>query len=156
MGRYRMSFVKPTAPYTQSWIGTVSIPASAAAGTVVGATINTDLSSGTQYTTVPLPSDQYLLVYDVFVTAAPSVDGFVQFKVNNISQGQSFGPLSQTQRTFGSGRLTMRNNPLVITPSGLLSVAYITAAANGTSAVTQTFNISVMFIPRGYKGPVVF
>jgi len=151
-----MSFVQPTAPYVQSWIASVTIPPSAAQGYVAGATITTDLSSGTQYTTVPLPSDQYLLVYDVFVTAAPSVDGFVQFKVNNIVQGQSFGPLSQTQRTFGSGRLTMRNNPLVIKPSGLLSIAYITAAANGASQATQTFNISVMFIPRGYKGPVIF
>jgi len=151
-----MSFVKPTAPYVQSWIATVTIPPNENAGYVAGATITTDLSSGTQYTTVPLPSDQYLLVYDVFVTAAPSVDGFVQFKVNNISQGQSFGPLSQTQRTYGSGRLTMRNNPLVINPSGLLSVAYITTAANGASQAIQTFNISVMFIPRGYKGPVVF
>jgi len=151
-----MSFVKPTAPYVQAWVASVTIPASVAAGYVAGATITTDLSSGTQYTTVPLPSDQYLLVYDVFVTAAPAVDGFVQFKVNNIAQGQSFGPLSQTQRTYGSGRLTMRNNPLVISPSGLLSVAYITAAANGSSQATQTFNINVMFIPRGYKGPVVF
>ena len=124
-----MSFVKPTAPYTQSWVASVSIPASVAAGYTAAATITTDVSTGTEYTTVPLPSDQYLLVYDVFVTAAPAVDGFVQFKVNNISQGQSFGPISQTQRTYGSGRLTMRNNPLVINPSGLLSIAYITAAA---------------------------
>ena len=148
--------MKATAPYVQTWVASVSIPASAAAGYVAGATITTDMSSGTQYTTVPLPSDQYLLIYDVFVTATPAVDGFVQFKVNNISQGQRFGPLSQTQRTYGSGRLSMRNNPLVINPSGLLSIAFITAAANGSSAVTQSFNINVMFIPRGYKGPVVF
>ena len=96
--------MKPTAPYMQAWVASVTIPASEAAGYVAGATITTDLSSGTQYTTVPLPSDQYLLVYDVFVTAAPSVDGFVQFKVNNIAQGQSFGPLSQTQRTYGRDR----------------------------------------------------
>ena len=151
-----MSVTKAIAPYPQTWTATISIPASAAAGYVAPASIVTDPTVGTSYSTVLIPPSQFLLIYDVYVTASPSVDFLVSFKVDNIQQGQNFGPVSQTLRSYGSGRLTMRNNPLLIRNSGLLSISAITLAANGTSAATESFTINVEYVPIGYRGPVVY
>ena len=152
-----MSVTRAVAPYPQTWTCTTAqIAASAPAGTVVSVSIVTDLSVGTSYSTVLIPPSQFLLIYDVYVTASPSVDFLVSFKVDNIQQGQNFGPVSQTLRSYGSGRLTMRNNPLLIRNSGLLSISAITLAANGTSAATESFTINVEYVPIGYRGPVVY
>ncbi len=152
-----MSVTRAVAPYPQTWTCTTAqIAASAPAGTVVSVNIVTDLSVGTSYSTVLIPPSQFLVIYDVYATSTPSPDGLVGFKVDNIQQGQNFGPLSQTLRSYGSGRLSMRNNPLIIRNSGLLSLSFITTTANGTSAAQVSFIVQVLYVPRDYKGVITY
>lgn len=133
---------------------TFTVPASAAAGTPVLATITPDPTQpANTYSYIRVPPDEFWLIYGVYSPVqTPALDGYVQFVVNQKPQNITFGPLSQTYRNlFGFKSLS---STILAAPNSEVSPKFITAAVNGSAASSVLANIEIKRLPQGYTGKV--
>jgi hypothetical protein len=149
------NFSELKVPVPLDIIATFTIPASAAAGTVViGQFVPDPTQPTTTESSVQAPPDESYRLDTVYSTIqTPAVDGYVKVFLNNKDMNILFGPLSQTYTNIFGFKVTKAR--AIAQPNGELQLRYVTAAANTlTSAVTVTVNTSILRVPINYKGPL--
>ena len=149
MARNYTGLLKPV-PLTIS--GTISLPASLAAGSQTYVTVVPDPTQPTITTNgFTAPSSETWVVTGVETYTAPSPDGVIRFKVNMVDQNVTFGPLSQTLPTIYHRKALQ--NFLELEPNAQAQPYFVNTSANGSTATTLDVQIYITRLPRGYKGP---
>jgi hypothetical protein len=127
----------------QTLIATVTVPANQAVNSLLMSNITTDPMLPAQQR-LSIPKGEYWVIEDLYVTASPSVDGIVRFKVNDQYMGAT-NPLS-TYNVNNPAR--PRIKPLTLKEFDTLVLEYVNTQAGGSAATTVTYYLKVRrYIP---------
>lgn len=143
-----MSFTGLKQPITQVMQVSFSFPANTPAGTTVLGSITTDPQLPAT-TTITVPSNEVWHITDIYLEADADlgVDGYIDFKINDLAQNLRFGPLSLTKKTLFKP-VTLRQ-AIVLDKLSKVNITMQNRTAVGASAVTTKVTIEVVRIPLG-------
>lgn len=129
--------------------GVASIPGSAPAGQFpVSFNYSLGVSVFNNVSQIVIPATQVWYVVDMYLNASPSVDGYVLFYKNGTKLMQQ-SPLLSSMVNTNPARSTIA--PMRYEPHTILSAILNTIAANSsTSAVADTFYLSVVVVDYSY------
>lgn len=126
---------------------TISIAASAAAQSQVFGTIVDDPRK-TGVTDYQLANNIAAQIVDAYTIGAPSVDGQIFIQKNGGAVNQNYGLLSNLRNDITNNRRpTPTIAPIALAPGDKIAVYIVTAAANGTAAVTDTLYLTIVTAP---------
>ncbi|MEM3265701.1 MAG: hypothetical protein QXH07_07085 [Thermoplasmata archaeon] len=119
-----------------------SVPASAAANTVLTGTIYPyGLSDGTTFTAFQVPSGIRYSMVDLGVSAAPQTDGQVEFYLNGNKQGENF---FLSTIVYGNTSKSKPSQPIILVEGATFTVKLTLLTAAPSTAYTQ--NLLLHFI----------
>lgn len=123
-----------------TFIGTLSIPASAPANSTLIASLLTNAQYGSSgaVNVYQVPKGFSLIIEDIYVNSSPAVDAQLEIRKNDITVMARTDPLS-TMLVSNPSRPKI--SPLVYEEGDRLSIAGVTLAAGGSSASTDTFYV---------------
>lgn len=143
-----MSFTGLKQPITQVFRVKFDFPANAPAGTQVLGSITTDPQLPST-TTITVPSNEIWHITDIYLEADADlgVDGYIDFKVNDLAQNLRFGPLSLTKKTLF--KPVSLKQAIVLDRLSKINIVMQNRTSVGASAVSTTITIEVVRIPVG-------
>jgi len=130
----------PTSPSDLNILSQFSITGSASAGTQFTGTLYPNGFQNAAQATYLVPAGRALHIGDVSISATPSVDAQLIFKINGVTQGENF---LLSQIVSGNSARVKPTQSLVLNPGDVLEVDIITIEANGSTA-TVVQNLSVL------------
>ena len=149
-----VNYTKLQAPVPLTIIGSSTVSASATAGQSFVFNLQSDPTQpGTTYTYLTAPPTESWLVHGVESLSTPAIDGVVTWKVDNVDQNITFGPLSVTLPSIFHQK-SFKTSYVDIGPTSRGQPYLVITAANGTTTVTVDVQFYVMRVPVGYRGPV--
>ena len=130
-------------------IAKVTIDANAPANSTFPVKFLVDPRQG-ELNAIQVPKGETWVLKDVYVTSAPSVDAVAEIFKNDDNKVLMTDPLSALVQ---SNPAKPKYKPIVFEEFSKISADVITLAANGTSAVTETFYLKFEKVEAGAPAP---
>jgi len=123
-------------------VATVTVKANTPANTPIPVEIVYDPLKPAVSTIQPAP-DETWVIEDIFVTAAPSIDGIVQFVIDDSKDVQKTNPLSTYKAEYAN---KPKIDPVTVPGMHRLNLYYYNSAPGGTADTKITFYLKIRII----------
>jgi hypothetical protein len=123
-------------------VATATIKAGTPANTPIPVNIVYDPLKPAVSTIQPAP-DETWIIEDIFVTSSPSIDGVVQFVLDDSRDVQKTNPLSTYRADYAN---KPKIDPVTVQGMHRLNLFYYNATAGGGSDTTVTFYLKIRIV----------
>jgi hypothetical protein len=131
-------------------VTTRSVTGVATATVKAGTPVNTPIPVNIVYdplkpavSTIQPAPDETWVIEDIFVTSAPSIDGVVQFVIDDSKDVQKTNPLSTYRADYAN---KPRIDPVTVPGMHRLNLYFYNSTAGGSNDVTVTFYLKIRII----------